>query len=257
MTTPVNNLGAQRIVILGAQSAIAEATARLYAGTCATILLAGRNSDRLRQIADDLVARGAAKVVPWVADLAATERPDIVFSKMIEAIGGNVDAVMVFYGVLGNQQECAAESRVARAVLDTNFTSAALWCLAAADCIERQKSGVLLVISSVAGDRGRQSNYVYGAAKAGLSVLVEGIAHRLAPVGAYATVVKLGFVDTPMTAHIKKGGPLWASPDGVARTLKKIASRPTKPIVYVPWFWRPIMTVIRNVPVAVFHKTKL
>ena len=123
--------------------------------------------------------------------------------------------------------------------------------------LERQKGGVLLAIGSVAGDRGRQSNYVYGSAKAGLSVLVEGLAHRLAPSGARAVVIKLGFVDTPMTAHINKSGPLWAKPDEIASALKRVIERHSAPVVYIPWFWRPIMAVVRNVPSAIFHKTKL
>jgi NAD(P)-dependent dehydrogenase (short-subunit alcohol dehydrogenase family) len=129
--------------------------------------------------------------------------------------------------------------------------------MASAAILERQKKGVLLVIGSVAGDRGRQSNYVYGSSKAALGVLVEGIAHRLAPTGARAVVVRLGFVDTPMTAHLDKGGPLWATPSDVARTLKKIIERPSAPVVYVPWFLRPIMAIIRNVPASIFHRTKL
>jgi NAD(P)-dependent dehydrogenase (short-subunit alcohol dehydrogenase family) len=129
--------------------------------------------------------------------------------------------------------------------------------MASAAVLERQRKGVLLAIGSVAGDRGRQSNYVYGSAKAALGVLVEGIAHRLAPTGARAVVVRLGFVDTPMTAHLDKGGPLWAKPRDVAVALKRIVERPSRPVVYVPWFWRPIMFVVRSVPTSIFHRTKL
>ena len=142
-------------------------------------------------------------------------------------------------------------------IIDVNFTAAVPWCLAAAALLERQKAGRLVVVSSVAGDRGRQSNYVYGAAKAGLSVLVEGIAHRLARSGAHAVAIKAGFVDTPMTAHLKRGGLLWAKAATVARDIKAAAERPGRPVVYTPWFWRFIMLVVRNVPAFIFHKTRL
>jgi NAD(P)-dependent dehydrogenase (short-subunit alcohol dehydrogenase family) len=113
-----------------------------------------------------------------------------------------------------------------------------------------------VVIGSVAGDRGRASNYVYGATKAGLGALVEGIAHRLARSGARAVLIKPGFVDTPMTAAIANKGVLWAKPEAVARTIVAAAER-GPPVVYTPWFWRGIMLIVRNTPSFVFHKTNL
>ena len=172
-------------------------------------------------------------------------------------MGGSVDVVLVFYGVLGDQKRAEHDVDELRHILGVNFTSAAEWCTAAAAQLECQQRGVLIVVSSVAGDRGRQSNYAYGAAKAAISTFLQGIAHRLAPTKARAVAVKLGFVDTPMTAHIEKGGPLWATPEAVARKLKSVADRPRGPVVYIPWFWRWIMLLVRSAPAAVFHKTKL
>jgi decaprenylphospho-beta-D-erythro-pentofuranosid-2-ulose 2-reductase len=131
--------------------------------------------------------------------------------------------------------------------------------MASAARLEAQGRGSLVVIGSVAGDRGRQSNYVYGAAKAGLATLVQGIAHRMAlraPKGARAVVVKPGFVDTPMTAGLKKGGPLWAQPEAIAAVVRKAADK-GGPIVYAPWFWRFILLIIRLVPAPIFHKVRL
>ncbi len=176
---------------------------------------------------------------------------------MAAALNGKIDAILLFYGFLGEQTQAERSIEDLRKIIDVNFSSAAAWCVAAAGLLEKQDHGVLIAASSVAGDRGRKSNYIYGAAKAGLTVLVEGIAHRLARTKARAVAVKLGFVDTPMTAHITKGGPLWAKPSDVARRLKQIAEHPDKPIVYVPAFWRPIMFVIRNIPTAIFHRTNL
>jgi NAD(P)-dependent dehydrogenase (short-subunit alcohol dehydrogenase family) len=164
--------------------------------------------------------------------------------------------ILLAYGVLTDQARAEHEPAYAAEQLGINFTSAAGWSLVAADLLEAQNAGVLIVIGSVAGDRGRQSNYAYGAAKAGLGVLVQGIAHRLAPGHARAVLVKPGFIDTPMTAHLPKGGPLWAKPETIAKVIRKAADR-GGPIVYAPWFWRFILLIIRVVPAAVFHRTKL
>lgn len=247
-----------RVIILGATSAIAEATARLYASEKACLLLAGRNADRLRAISVDLLARGANSAPIEALDLSQTGVAVPTLERMIATLGG-VDHILLFYGVLGDQGRAEADPNHASEILNVNFTSAAQWCLAAAAKLEAQGRGSLVVIGSVAGDRGRQSNYVYGAAKAGLATLVQGIAHRLAlrsPKSARAVLVKPGFVDSPMTAGSKKGGPLWAKPEGIAAIVRKAADR-GGPIVYAPWFWRFILLGIRLVPAAIFHKVPL
>jgi short-subunit dehydrogenase len=244
----------KRVVILGATSAIAEAAARIWAGRGARLVLVGRNAERLEAIAADFRGRGAAQAEVLVADCAEVE-PTAELSRIVEILGG-LDVVLLAYGVLGDQAQLERDPAASADLLRTNFTSAAAWCQAVAAALERQRSGALLVIGSVAGDRGRGSNYVYGAAKAGLGVLVEGIAHRLARTGARAVLIKPGFVDTPMTAGVARKGPLWARPEAVARTIIASADR-GGPVVYAPAFWRPIMLVVRNVPSAIFHKTRL
>ena len=247
----------KRIIVLGALSAIGEATARAFAADHATLLLAGRDKHRLSQVARDLEARGSRQAIAWPLDLASADDKASELARMVAALGGTVDAVLLFYGVLGDQRQAELDRDELQKLIAVNFSSAAEWSVASAAVLERQKGGVLLAIGSVAGDRGRQSNYVYGSAKAALSVLVEGLAHRLAPTGARAVIVKLGFVDTPMTAHINKSGPLWSKPKDIASALKAIIGRRSAPVVYIPWFWRPIMAIIRNVPAPLFHKTKL
>lgn len=247
----------RRVIILGALSTIAEALARQLALQGAHIVLAARREDALAHVASDVLARGAGKAIPWPIDLATCEHADEAFADMVAALGGTVDAVILAYGVLGDQRTAETDLAELDRIVSVNFASAARWCVAAASVLERQKHGVLIGISSVAGDRGRQSNYIYGAAKAGLTVLLQGIAHRLAPSGAKAVAVKLGFVDTAMTAHIKKGGPLWAKPEAVARRLMRLIKRPGRPVAYVPFIWWPIMTVIRSMPTPILHKTKL
>jgi NAD(P)-dependent dehydrogenase (short-subunit alcohol dehydrogenase family) len=248
---------ARRVIVLGALSAIGEATARLYAAEGCRLVLAGRNAGRLEEVRADLVARGAAEATAWPVDFVACPDPAGELGRMAASVDGRVDAILLFFGVLGDQATAERDPAEAARIVDANFAAAVPWCLAAAALLERQKAGALAVVTSVAGDRGRRSNYVYGAAKAGLGVLVEGIAHRLAGTGAHAVVVKPGFVDTPMTAHRQPGGPLWAKPATVARDIKRAADRPGRPVVYTPWFWRFVMLAVRNVPAFVFHRTRL
>jgi decaprenylphospho-beta-D-erythro-pentofuranosid-2-ulose 2-reductase len=246
--------GGKRVVILGATSAIAETTARLWAREGAHLALVGRNAERLGSIADDLRIRGAAAVHVAVLDLShADARGEL--DRMAKSIGP-IDVVLLAYGVLGDQAAAEQDPAVARNILETDFLSAGAWCLAAANYLASRRAGVLIVIGSVAGDRGRMSNYIYGAAKGGLGILAQGIAHRLAPTGARAVLIKPGFVDTPMTAGIAPKGILWSRPDVIAAVIKKAAER-GGPIVYVPWWWRFIMLMIRHVPARIFHKTKL
>jgi short-subunit dehydrogenase len=121
--------------------------------------------------------------------------------------------------------------------------------------MEDSKGAVIAAIGSVAGDRGRQSNYVYGAAKGGLDILLEGLRHRLAPKGVAVVTIKPGFVDTPMTASFPKG-PLWAKPEKVAVDIRRAIDK-RRPVTYTPGFWCLIMLVIKSVPRAIFYKTKL
>lgn len=243
-----------RIIVLGALSDIAEATCRLYAAEGAKLVLAGRDRKRLESVAADLRVRGAAEVEVASGDLAKID-PEKSLADWGAKLGG-VDIILLAYGALGDQRDVERDLGAAATLIDVNFKSAALWCLAAANALEAQRQGALVVIGSVAGDRGRQSNYLYGATKAGLGILVQGIAHRLAPSGARAVLIKPGFVDTAMTAHIEKKGALWSSPEKVAALIRKAAAS-GRPIAYVPGYWRLIMTVIKSVPAQIFHRTKL
>lgn len=240
-----------RVLILGAASGIAQATARLYAAEGAVIGLVGRNASRLADIANDLRSRGAAKVETFDVDLARAEAV-AEFSVMVNTLGG-LDHVILAYGVLGDNALAEHDPALALAIIDVNFRSAAAWSLAVADVLERQGEGSLIVLGSVAGDRGRRSNYIYGATKAGLAVLVQGIAHRFAANGPRAVIVKPGPTDTAMTAGMPKGGPLWAAPETVAAIVRKAADR-GGPVIYAPGRWALIMFVIRAIPAVIFNK---
>ncbi|MGE0093857.1 MAG: SDR family NAD(P)-dependent oxidoreductase [Alphaproteobacteria bacterium] len=243
-----------RIMILGALSAIAEAAAREWARQGARLLLVGRDAARLEMVAADLRVRGGEAEIA-ISDLVEGDIEQ-TFGALAARLG-EVDIALVAYGVLGEQARAEKDAAEARRLLAVNFTSAARWCLAAANLFEANGRGTLIVLGSVAGDRGRGSNYIYGAAKGGLGILVQGLAHRLARAGARAILVKPGFVDTPMTASIAKKGPLWAQPAAIARVIVKAGQGKTGPVVYAPGFWRWIMLVIRLMPASIFHRTRL
>ena len=245
-----------KIIILGATSAIAEATARLYAGEGAELLLVARQPERLAAIAADLKLRGAARVETATRDLADTDGVADAFAGFVATLGG-VDHVLLAYGVRGDQKSIEHDPAAAQTSLTVNFTSAAAWALVAAEALERQGRGSLVVLGSVAGDRGRRANFIYGAAKAGLATLVEGIAHRFATSGPRAVIVKPGPVITPMTeAFANRKGSMWSMPDAVASIVRRAADS-GGPVIYAPRFWRWIMLVIRSLPSALFNRLEI
>ena len=242
-----------KVIVLGATSAIAEATARLYAGEGAELLLVGRHAEHLAAIAADLGLRGAARVETAIRDLADTGDITTAFAGFVATLGG-VDHVLVAYGMLGDQKAAEQDPAAAETSLAVNFISAAAWVFATASALEQQGHGSLVVLGSVAGDRGRRANFVYGAAKAGLATLVEGIAHRFARSGPRAVIVKPGPVITPMTeGFANRRGLLWATPETVATIVRRAADRGGA-VVYAPWFWRWIMLVIRLLPAPLFNR---
>ena len=243
-----------RVLIIGASSAIAQAVARRYAGRGDSLFLVGRDAERLSAVAADLRVRGAMAVATHVADLCDESSHAGVVSAAWQAFSG-LDVALLAYGALGSQKQAEADPQALQAILATNFTSAAGLLMRLAAAFERQGSGTLAAIGSVAGDRGRQSNYAYGAAKGGLAIFLDGLRHRMAGSGVRIVTLKPGFVDTPMTRDFPKG-PLWASPEraaaGIVRAIDRGAS-----VAYIPGFWRGIMWVIRSVPEWILFRTRL
>ncbi len=239
------------IAIYGAYSAIAEATARRLATPEATFFLVGRDEARLTAMADDLSVRGAHAVHTRTADLVDREALPGLVDTMFETLG-EVDTVLLAHGTLPDQERCAASLESAYSAFEVNAVSHIGLLTLIANRLEAQRRGTIAAITSVAGDRGRRSNYVYGAAKRTISTFLEGLRHRLAPSGVAVVDIRPGFVDTPMTRDIDKGA-LWASPDTVAQGIVK-AIRKGKPVAYVPAFWQGIMAIIRSLPYFVFNK---
>ncbi|MEL7027772.1 MAG: SDR family NAD(P)-dependent oxidoreductase [Pseudomonadota bacterium] len=243
-----------RCLLVGATSAIVEHMGRQLAADGARLTLVARDEERLAAIAADLRARGAADVqVETIADLGAAADQSAALQKAADALG-QFDLVVIGHGSLTDQPRALEDPDYAVAEVELNYVSYLSLALRAAPLIS--EGGALALISSVAGDRGRTSNFVYGSSKAGVSALAQGLDHALSKRGARALCLKPGFVDTPMTAHLEKGA-LWAQPEDVAGALLKAVKAGRGGAVYAPWFWRWIMLVIRALPRALFIRTKL
>lgn len=243
-----------KILIIGATSSIAEATARLWAGGGHRLYLVGRNSERLDAMAADLKIRGAESAHVGVLDVNDFEQHKATVESAMQTLGG-IDVVLIAHGTLGKQQDCEQDFTQTLRELNTNAISVISFLTELANRFEAQKHGSIVVISSVAGDRGRQSNYVYGTAKGALSIFLQGLRQRLHKAGVHVVTVKPGFVDTPMTREFKKG-PLWASPEHIAQSIVQACEK-KKNVVYAPLFWRPIMFLIRAIPESIFKKITL
>lgn len=238
-----------RVLVLGATSAIAQQVARAYVERGAALFLVARNEQRLSAVADDLRVRGA-QVETAVADL-----DDPAGHEELLARAAPLEIVFLAYGVLGDVRETKKSAEAAEAVLRTNLLRPVALLTRAARLLEAQRGGCIVALASVAGDRGRASNAVYGASKAGLAAFLSGLRNRLSGSGVRVITVKPGLVDTPMTAHLAKN-PLYTSPERVARdVLRAIDGR--SDVVYTPWWWRWVMLVVRLIPEPVFKRLSL
>jgi decaprenylphospho-beta-D-erythro-pentofuranosid-2-ulose 2-reductase len=241
-------------LVLGATSSIAIATMRQLAGPNTRFMLVARNRDRLTAVAQDLHTRGALEVDTWVMDLDDTAAHGEMLASAAERLQ-RIDLALIAHGVLGDQQAAEADFEAAAAVLHTNFISAVSLLTWLGNYFQAQRGGTLAVVSSVAGDRGRKSNYVYGASKAALNVFLEGLRNRIDRDGVQVLTIKPGFVATPMTAHVAKNA-LFASPQQVAHGICK-AIEQRRDVAYVPWFWALIMLLVRSIPSRFFKKMNL
>ena len=240
-----------RILITGATSAIAQQAARHFAADRAAFLLVGRDPDKLAAVADDLRARGAKEVDTVVVDLLDLARCSRLIDEAVERLGG-LDALLVAQGTLPDQAACEVDPELTLRELSLNAMGPITLLLRAAAYFETQRSGCLAVITSVAGVRGRRTNYVYGAAKAAVSTVLEGLRGRMGEAGVSVVDIRPGFVETPMTAHLPKK-PLVATAASVGeRVYRAMASGDA--VVYTPWFWRWIALAIQLIPRSIFAK---
>lgn len=244
----------RKILVIGATSAIAQETAKLFSSDGDKLFLVGRDPAKLEATAADLRVRGAQEVLFHAMNINDFAAHADLIEKARHAMGG-LDTVLIAHGTLANQKACEQEFALAYEEYKTNFLSVVSLLTHVANYFEQEKYGCIAVISSVAGDRGRQSNYIYGSAKGGLTVFLQGLRNRLYPAGVQVVTVKPGFVDTPMTSGFKKGL-LWVGPDVVARGIYK-AIRNGKQVIYLPWFWSLIMVIIKSIPERLFVRLKL
>lgn len=244
----------QKILIIGATSAIAEASARIWAARGAALFLVGRRAERLEVIAADLSVRGAAAVRCYTLDVCDMAAHAAMLDAATAELGA-IDIALIAHGSLPDQQACQASVELTLHELNTNGISVVALATRLGEFFAAQGRGSLAVISSVAGDRGRQSNYVYGAAKGMVSLFLQGLRNRLAKQGVQVLTIKPGFVDTPMTAALPKGA-LWAKPEAIAGGIVR-AIDGKRDEVYLPGFWWLIMTIIKHIPERVFKKLSL
>src|SRR6266446_4216671 len=242
----------RKVIILGATSGIALEVQRLLAYQGSELLLVARSPRRLAEIQADLAARGAQQVLTYSADLASIPQHAAVF-EFARRIFPDFDTVLLAYGSMHDQKDSETSVDTLLEELQVNFVSpTAILTLFAAD-LERRRTGCLAAITSVAGDRGRRSNYVYGSSKGALSLFLQGLRSRLHPAGVRVITIKPGPVQTPMTDHLPNAARL-AEPEQVAREIVRALERRSPDVLYAPRVWRYVMTAVRHIPETVFKR---
>ena len=243
------------VLILGATSAIAKEVARRYAEKGHQLLLVARDGEGLRSASADASLRGATEVRTYLLDAASPDGGVGALDGILSDAGGSVDVALIAYGTLPDQELCESDPGALADAVRVNGTSPVLLASVLAARMAERGSGALAVITSVAGDRGRRSNYVYGSAKRSVSTFLEGLRARYRDHGVHVVDIRPGPVDSPMTAHMEKGL-LWTTPSAVAgRIVRAIDGK--RSVAYVPRYWRWIMAIIRMIPERIFEKLNL
>ena len=241
-----------KVLILGATSPIARILAMRFAQDGATLYLGARDAGEAAKIASDISVRTGAVALSGAFDAADFAAHEEFIARAAAAMGG-LDGVVLCFGTLGDEDAAQIDPAAALATLHQNFTGAVSLMTIAARLLEEHQRGFMIVIGSVAGDRGRARNYVYGAAKGGLHMFTQGLRGRLARAGVRVMTVKLGTVDTRMTWG-REGTTLTVSPEKAANAVYAAYLRKAE-VVYVPWFWRPIMGIVKLIPERLFKRT--
>lgn len=244
----------RKILVLGASSAIVSEALKYFAEDGDSFFLVGRKLERLEVIEADLLVRGAVQVEVEKMDLADCSKHVELVKKAQSALNG-LDGALIGYGILGDQQLAESEFLEVKRIFDVNLVSVVSWLTILADLFEKKGVGTIAVIGSVAGDRGRATNYVYGTSKGALEIFMSGLRNRLSKKGVKVVTIKPGFVNTPMTSHLPKGL-LFAEPGDIGRGVHK-AFCAGKDVVYLPCFWRLIMFIIRAIPEGIFKRMRI
>lgn len=245
----------KRILIIGATSAIAAACARLWAKDGAEFFLVGRNTEKLEQVSNDLKVHGATAVSSYHLDATDIAAHSVMMKNCLTTLK-QIDIALIAHGTLPDQKACENDVNLALQELSNNAISVIALLTLLGNQFEIQRHGSLAVISSVAGDRGRPSNYLYGTAKAAVSTFCEGLRARLFKVGVSVTTIKPGFVQTPMTKGLNLPPLLIAQPEKVALSIVKAVQNKTNTL-YTPTFWALIMLIIKHLPNFIFKRINL
>lgn len=240
------------MLVLGATSDMARAIAGRFCADGWDMLLAGRDRERVEREASDLGTRYQKEIPALVFDACRPES----HADFWETLPVVPDAVLCAVGILGDQEQARHDGQLAQEILQSNFTGLVSILGLAADSFERRGQGIIIGISSVAGDRGRGSNYVYGSAKAGFSAFLSGLRNRLSGTGVYVLTVKPGFVATRMTGGMRLPPLITASPGQVADAVARAVAR-KRDVIYVKGCWRIIMAIVRLIPEGIFKKLRL
>lgn len=243
------------LLVLGGNSAIAKSIAEKFASDKTDIFFAGRNIAEQERIANDFRLRYGINT--WSGSFDATDYGSHEqFLSDVLKVMPSVENVILAFGMLGEQQKAAADFDHARQIFQVNFMGSVSILTHLSNYLKEKRKGGIIVISSIAGDRGRQSNYIYGSAKGGLSIYCQGLRNELSKYNVNLMTVKPGFVDTPMTYGLELPKLLLSSPEKVGRIVYK-SFRKKKDIVYAPSYWRYIMMIIRSIPEKFFKKLNL
>lgn len=242
-----------KVLIVGATSAIATEVGRIYASRKWEIYMVGRSMEKMQILAKDFEARGAISTKAYCFDFSTSRDYEEIVNWATE--NGSIDLALIAHGVLSDQKACELSNEAALTAFQVNFLSYMGLLNLLANKMAAQKKGTLAAISSVAGDRGRQSNYFYGTAKGALSIYCQGLRNRLFSSNVHVLTIKPGFVNSPMTSHLKQG-PLFVEPDKIAKDIVK-AIQHKKNEIYTPWFWSLIMAIIKRIPENIFKRLKL
>ncbi|MBI2422118.1 MAG: SDR family oxidoreductase [Candidatus Hydrogenedentes bacterium] len=244
------------VVILGATSTIAKAAAHEFARRGHAVVLGAQDHKENKRHASDIALRYNVPCHALRFDAQDFKSHAAWFEECKAALGGVPTGVVLCFGFMDEQANAQASFEIAQKTIDINLTGAVSILEIVAAAFEMRKSGFIGVVSSVAGDRGRQTNYIYGCAKAGLTTYCQGLRNRLFASGVSVTTIKPGFVDTKMTYGLPLPGPLVATPEKAGAIIcKAVLAR--KHEVYVPFFWRFIMLIIRSIPEFQFKKMKI
>jgi len=240
------------ILIIGAKSDIAKGIAKKYAENGYNLFLAARRSSELEDFATDIKIRNNNKVQCIELDILDYHSHQEIYNSLVERPIG----VILVAGYLGNQEKAQTDFEEAQKIIDTNYTGAVSILNVVANDFEKIKNGFIIGISSVAGDRGRKSNFIYGSAKGGFAIYLSGLRNRLFNSNVHVMTVKPGFVATKMTEGLDLPKKLTAQPGEVANDIYQ-AQQKGKNILYSKWYWRGIMLIIKNIPEVLFKKSSI